>query len=116
MAVTAPYEQPALSVSTTELSLISGTSTLQNNTTAGVYQLFVDGVANMAKGDRFRVKVYEKVRSGGTKRAVFQADLYNAQSEPLCTPPLMLLQGWDMTIQKIAGTDRAFDTSIRKAG
>lgn len=115
MTVSAAYEQTALTVSTTELSLISGTSTLQNNTTAGCYQLFIDPVANMAKSDRFLVKIYEKVRSGGTKRGVYQTQIYNAQSEIWCMPPLMLLNGWDMTIIKVAGTDRAFDTSIRKA-
>ncbi len=115
MAVTAAYPQTALSVSSTELSLISGTSTLQNNNTAGTYQLSID-CSNMAKGDRFRVKVYKAVRSGGTKRVIFQADIYNAQSEIWAMVPVMLLFSWDMTIQKIAGTDRAFDTSIDKAG
>lgn len=116
MAITAYAEQTALSVSTTELSLFTGTSTIQTKTDAGVYQLFVDGVANMAKGDRFRVKIYEKVRASGTQRVVFQADIYNAQDEVFVTPPLTLLNGFDHTIQKIAGTDRAFDTSIRKVG
>lgn len=116
MAVTAAFEQTALNVSTTELSLIVGTSTLQNNTTAGAYQLFIDPVTNMAKSDVFEIKVYEKVRSGGTKRAVFTARLNGAQSELFVTPTLMLLNGWDMTLKKISGTDRAFDTSIRKAG
>src|SRR5688572_812266 len=115
MAVAIAFDNSntALAVSTTELSLVSGTSSLQANTTAGFYQLFLDGVTNMAKGDEFVVKVKEKARAGGTQRIVFQARLSDAQSELFCTPPLTLLNGWDMTIQKIAGTDRSFDYSIR---
>lgn len=116
MAITTHTELTALTVSTTELSLISGTSTLQNNTTAGVYQLFVDGVANMAKGDEFVVRGYEKVRSGGTKRQYLKVVLSDAQSEPLVLPPMTLINGWDFTIQRTGGSDRAFDTSIRKVG
>lgn len=115
MAVTAAYEQTALSVSTTELSLINGTSTLTANTTAGVYQLFIDGVANMAKGDEFLVRITEKVRSGGTARIVFQTKISDAQAEAFVAPPLMLLNGWHMTLTRTAGSDRAFDTSIRRA-
>lgn len=116
MSITTHAEQNALSVDGTELSLISGTSTLANDTTAGVYQLLVDGVANMVKGDEFVVRAYEKTRSGGTKRKVFQALLNDAQSEIFVTPPLTLLNGWDFTMQRTAGTARAFDTSIRKVG
>lgn len=116
MAVTAFVEQTALSVSTTELSLITGTSTLTVQTTAGAFQLFIDPVANMAKGDVFAIYVYEKVRSGGTQRLVFSARLNGTQDEAFVAPTLMLLNGWSMSMKKIAGTDRAFDTSIRKAG
>lgn len=116
MAVTAFAEQTALTVSTTELSLITGTSTLTAQTTAGCYQLMVDGVANMAKGDVFEVRLYEKVRASGTQRQCASFRLNGAQAEAFVTPPLMLLNGWSMSMIKISGTDRAFDTSIRKAG
>jgi len=114
MTVSAAYENTALSVSNTELSLITGTSSRQHNTTAGVYQLFIDGVTNMVKGDEFKVRVYEKCRASGTDRQVFSAILSDAQSELFVTPPLMLLNGWDFTMIRTAGSDRAFDTSIRK--
>lgn len=114
MAISEAYTQSALSVSTTELSLVSGTSSLQTITTAGVYQLWLDPVTNMAKGDEFIVKVYEKVISGGTKRVVWSATISDAQATLFVMPTLVLKNGWDMTIQKIAGTDRAFDASIRK--
>ena len=114
MAMTEPYEMDGVSISTTEISIISGTSSLQNATTAGVYYPLVDPVqAAMAKGDRFWFRVYEKVRSASTKRVVYEYDFYNAQSEPWLFPPMMLLNGFDFTLQKAAGTDRNFDASIR---
>jgi hypothetical protein len=114
MPITEHATFSAVTVGTSELSIVSGTTTLQNDTTDGVYQLWVDGVANMAKGDEFAIRIYEKVKAAGTKRQVFKAVLSDAQSEPFVAPNLILMHGWDMTIQKVAGTDRAFDASIRK--
>ena len=115
MPISEPYELDGVTVGTSELSIVSGTTTLQTITDDGVYQLWIDGVANMAKGDEFIVRIYEKVEgTGGTKRVVFAATLSDAQSELFVTPMLVLINGWDMTIQKVAGTDRAFDASIRK--
>lgn len=114
MAISEPYELDGVTVGTSELSVISGTTTLQNASTAGVYYPCVDGVqASMAKGDRFYFRVYEKVRSASTKRQAFKFPLSHAQSEPVLFPPLMLLNGFDFTLQKDAGTDRAFDASVR---
>lgn len=114
MAVTTAFELSAVTVGATELSIVSGTTTLQNNTTAGVYQLVIDA-ANMAKGDEFIVKLYEKCKAAGTKRVFSAWRLLGVQSELFITPSFMLLNGWDMTITKLVGTDRAFDASIRKA-
>lgn len=115
MAIAQLYNISAVSISGTEISIVSGNSSLATDTNDGVYQLFVDPVAaGMAKGDEFRIRIYEKVLSGSTKRVVFSATLSDAQSEIFVTPSLILMHGWDMTIQKIAGTDRSFDASIRQ--
>lgn len=115
MAISEPYELDGVTVGASELSIVSGTTSLQTITDAGVYQLWLDPVTNMAKGDEFMVRIYEKVEgTGGTKRVVLQASLVGAQSELWVSPTLILKNGWDMTLQKIAGTDRAFDASIRK--
>jgi len=118
MSWTSAYELDGVSVGTTELSVISGTTSLQTNTTKGVYQLWIDPVAaGMAKGDEFKIRIYDKVEeTGGTKRVIFVATLSDAQAEPWVFPPLPLGFGWDMTIQKIAGTDRSWDAEIRKLG
>jgi hypothetical protein len=114
MAISEPYELDGVTVGTTELSIVSGTTTLQAVTDDGVYQLWIDA-GNMAKADEFRIRMYEKVEAtGGTQKVFAQWSMLGVQGEIFVTPTFILLHGWDMTIQKIAGTDRAFDASIRK--
>lgn len=114
MAISEPWELDGVTVGTSELSIISGTTTLQANTTAGVYQLWIDP-GTMAKGDEFRVRLYETVEgTGGTKKAVQTWSLLGVQAQNFVTPTFILMNGFDFTIQKIAGTDRAFDASVRK--
>lgn len=115
MAISEPYELDGVTVGATELSIVSGTTTLQTITDDGVYQLWVDAVANMTKTEEYRIRIYEIVEAtGATKRVVFSATLKGVQSEVFVSPSLVLIHGWDMTLQKIAGTDRAIDASIRK--
>lgn len=114
MAITEPYELDGVTVGASELSIVSGTTSLQTITDDGIYQLWIDAGV-MAKGDEFRIRLYKKVEAtGGTKKVFFEATLVGVQTEIFCTPSFVLMHGWDMTIQKIAGTDRAFDASIRK--
>lgn len=113
MAITNPYEG-SVTVSTTELSLVSGTSTLQSNTTAGIYQVMLDLNA-MASGDAFRLRIKEVVQSAGTQRVVQDVTLRGAQGQPVyTTPSLLLMNGWDVTLVKSQGTDRVIPYSIRK--
>lgn len=114
MAISEAWVLSAVTVGATELSIISGTTTLQANTTAGVYQLYVDAVTNMAKADEYRIRVYEKVKSSGTKRVLAEWTLLGVQTENFVSPSLILMNGFDFTLQKLAGTDRAFDASVRK--
>jgi len=114
MAISEPYELDGVSVGTSELSIISGTTSLQAATTAGIYYPWLDPVgAAMAKGDQFDFRVYEKVRSGGTKRQALTASLAHAQSTNIAFPGLMLINGFDFTLKKVAGTDRNWDASVR---
>lgn len=108
----------AVTVTNTEtsLSVDGGTTTgvPRADTNAGSYMLFLDGVANMVKGDEYRVRIYERARTGGTTRLVFSASISDAQSEMFVTPPLMLGLGWDITLTRISATSRAFDWSVRR--
>ena len=88
-------------------------STATPLTTDGVYQLFLD-VSDMVAGDELQIRIYEKCRSGDTQRICYQATLFGAQSEPIwVSPSLILLHGWDMTLDCIAGTSITVLWSIR---
>jgi hypothetical protein len=113
MAISEAYTLSAVTISTTEISIPSGTSTLSTITVAGVYQLLLDP-SNMVKGDQFVARFYEKVLSSTTKKMIAEQYLLGAQDQPILFPSMVLLNGWDMTLLKLAGTDRAMTASIRK--
>lgn len=102
-------------VTTTEWSLTTDTAGPDADTTDGVYQVFLDLNA-LAAGDVFRFKAYEKVQSTDTQRAFFAQDLAHAQGaeDNWVSPSFILMHGWDFTLTKITGTDRAITWSIRK--
>jgi hypothetical protein len=100
-------------IGTTETSLVSGTTTLQNNTTDGIYQIWID-FSNMLAGDEYEIDIKEKVTSAGTQRNIFQSYIEGRQSSPFVTPTLIFLHGWDVTVTKITGTDRVITWSIRQ--
>jgi hypothetical protein len=115
MAISEAYSSTGLTVSTTELSLVSGTSTLQTVTTDGIFQCLLDLNA-LALGDSFDFRIYEKVAGGSTKRIAFIATFANAQGADNAvwiSPSLVLLHGWDMTLIRTAGADRSIGYSIR---
>ena len=112
MAITELYNGIE-TVSTTEWSMTTDTAGPDADTTDGVFQLFVE-VAALASTDEFRIRIYEKVRSAGTQRVVYDATLVGAQPGPFVSPSLILMHGWDMTIIKVAGTDRSIEWSIRQ--
>jgi hypothetical protein len=100
-------------VSTTEWSLTSDSAVLGAIATDGIYQVFLE-LNNLDAGDVFEFKVYEKVLSGSTQRLVYTATFSGDQGEPVfVTPSLILMHGWEMTLDKISGTDRAISWSIR---
>lgn len=102
-------------VSVTEWSFTADAAGPVAKTDTGVVQGHFD-VSTLAAGDEFRFRLYEKANSGGTQRVVYEAVLIGPQSPPMfVTPALVLLHGWDMTWDKIAGTDRSIVGSIRKA-
>ncbi len=118
MAITEAYELDGVTIGTTEWSIDANESFTINstslNTTAGVYQLWVDG-GNIAKGDVFQVAMYEKVEAtGGAQKLFARWTMAGVQAEIFVTPTFILMNGWTMTLKKISGTDRAFDASIRK--
>lgn len=113
MTITALYEDSA-SISTSEYSLPNDSTSLAAITTDGVYQVFLD-LSALAAGDEYELKVYEKVQSGGTQRVVYRAYFVSVQATPhSVTPSLVLMHGWDVTLKRLAGSDRTIGWSIRQ--
>lgn len=114
MAIT--FTNDNATISTSEYSLpadtTSGVPTSQ--TDDGIYQFFIDFGA-MAAGDQYQVRLYEKTDSGGTQRLVEEWILTGAQSKPMFVMPSFVLgEGWDVTVLRLAGSDRSIRWSIRK--
>lgn len=100
-------------VDTTEWSLTTDTSGPDADTTDGVFQAFLD-LNDMIAGDQLQIRVYEKCRSGDTQRVVYEAILTGAQAQPMwVSPSLILMHGWDITLDALAGTITAL-WSIRQ--
>lgn len=115
MAISEEYagQKAGLVSGDTEWSLSGNDTSVDTITTDGVYQCFID-VSDMVTGDELAIRVYEKVQSSGTQRLVYQANLFGPQSPPVFVmPSLVLMHGWDMTIEAVAGTI-TIDWSIRK--
>lgn len=113
MAISEAFTGTA-TISTTEYSLVTNSTTLGSDTNDGIYQVFIDFSALTAT-EEYAVIVREKVTSAGTQRVVFYATVAGVQGSPAwVSPSLILMHGWDVTVDKIAGTDRSISWSIRK--
>jgi hypothetical protein len=100
-------------VSTTEHSLTTDTAGPDTETSDGVFQVFLD-LNDMVAGDQLQVRIYEKVGSASTQRIVYEAILSGVQASPVwVSPSLILMHGWDVTLDALAGTITV-DWSIRK--
>lgn len=113
MAITEAFTGSEL-VTTTEWSLTTDTAGPDVELSDGVFQCWVDLNALIA-GDNFQLRLYETVIAAGTQRRVTTWSFVGASPEPnFSTPSFILMNGWDFTLIKIAGTDRTIVWSIRK--
>lgn len=113
MAITEAF-QNSQTVGTTEHYLASDSTTKTDQTDDGVYQLWLE-LNNLAAGDEYRIRGYEKISSGGTSRIFVEWTIAGAQIEPTwVSPSFILLHGWEFSLTKLAGTDRSIAWSIRK--
>ena len=114
MTITTAYTGSA-TISTTETSLVSGTTTLQTITSApGVYQAAID-LSALAATETYQLTIYEAAVAGGTKRIAMQRRITGPLDEPIyITPSVLLMHGWDVTLTKLLGTDRSISWSLRQ--
>ena len=69
----------------------------------GVYQVFLD-TSDMVVADQLQIRIYEKCRSVDTQRIIYEAVLTGTQADTWVSPSLILLHGWDVTLDALAGT------------
>lgn len=105
-------EASGSTIGTTEYSLTNDSTTIAAQTQAAVISIWIDCV-NMAAGDEYEIAVHEKVVTGGTARRTVLANLVGAQPDPYVFNALQVGIGWDVTMDKLAGTDRSFTWTIR---
>lgn len=116
MAITVLKEAANTIIGNTEWSMSANTTGVSANTTDGIFQIFVDA-ADLVTGEALTLKVYEKVWSAGTQRAVYSATLVDGQIDPVwVSPSLILMNGWDMTANLTQGTSTYLQWSIRQVG
>lgn len=112
MAITQAYNGSA-TIGAAEFSLPNGGTVLTPIATPGIYQLFLD-LSTLTATESYRLQIKEKVQAASVQRLVQDVILSGSQAEPVyVTPSLILFHGWDMTLTKIGGTDRAIAYSIR---
>lgn len=100
-------------IGTTEYWLASDSTTKVDQTADVSLQAFID-FGNMALGDRYQVRVVEKVNAGTQRNVGQPIILEGVQSSLLVVPSLILGEGWEVGVQKLAGTDRSIGWSLRK--
>lgn len=112
MAITEAYSGTA-AIGVTEFSAPNNSTTLTPITIDGVYQVFLD-VSDMVAGDQLQIRIYEKCRSVDTQRIIYESILSGAQGDMWVSPSLILLHGWDVTLDTLAGTSITVNWSIRQ--
>jgi hypothetical protein len=109
------YATASPTIGATEYSLAAASTSLPTKTDIGFYALTLDLNA-LAAGDEFLLQLYEMGVSAGTKRLLEQWSIVGPPGEPVSTfgspSDVPLGNGWDWTIKKIAGTDRAIPFTL----
>jgi hypothetical protein len=104
MSISAAYEG-SHSVTGTEYSCPNDASYSAGSakTDAGVFQVFLD-TSDMALGDQLQIRIYEKCRTGDTQQVIYEAILTSTMAATWVSPSLILMHGWDVTLDQLAGT------------
>lgn len=104
-------------ISTSEYSLpadtTSGVPTSQ--TDDSLLEVWID-LSAMIAGDQYAVRLYEKVAgTGATQRRANEWVFTGAQANPIVVIQAgYVAHGWDVTVIRLAGSDRSIGWSLRK--
>ena len=105
------YEFDSVTVGTTELSLVSGTTTLQSVDGFAHRDLRLVG-AGLTASDLFHVRIYGAPTNAHAQIQWSEVIPVQGPDGKLVLPFIRAAYKFDMTIKKVSGTDRAFSWSI----
>lgn len=110
MAITITSD--SATIGATEYFLASDSTTATYQTTDCVLQAWID-LSNLAAGDEYTIRLYEKV-NGSSALLVESWTRAGAEVKPGFTIPSTIVgEGWEVSVQKVSGTDRAIGWSLR---
>jgi hypothetical protein len=92
-------------VSTTEFSLINGSTTSADLTSTGIYQLGIDWT-NLDDGSVYQVKFKDRFTTGGSQITFWAPTIANAQGtdDGQMFPAFTMGNGMDITLTLITGS------------
>lgn len=112
--MTIAFSENSATISTTEYSLPNNSTVLTPQTDECTLQGWIDFNA-LIETEEYEVRIYEKVTSSGSQRLFWESFVIGRQwPRILVLPTLMVKHGWDVTVKKNVGTDRAIGWSLRK--
>ena len=111
--MTITFVDHSATISTTEYSLPSDNTSRSSQTDDCVLQVWLD-LSAMTVTEEYRLRLYEKI-NGGSELLVEEWSFVGAQARPGWTMPTVIVgDGWDVTIIRVAGSDRTIAWSLRK--
>lgn len=111
MAITITTD--SATISTTEYFLASDSTTATYQTTDCVLQVMLD-LSAMVAGDSYDIKFYEKA-DGTNARVFYSCTRTGVQTNPNWVSPAFVVgNGWEVSVDRTAGSDRSIGWSLYK--
>lgn len=109
MAIT--ITRDSATISTTEYFLASDSTTAVYQATDTNLQVQLD-LGALAPGDQYEIKIYDKT-DGTNPEVIYHAYAQGAQPYVWVSPPFTV-GDWEVSVKKLAGTDRAIGWALVK--
>ncbi len=106
------FTDDSATISTTEFFLASDSTSATYQTTKCAVQLFLD-LSALTASETYVLRWYQKVNAGTAR--VFSTTTFTGVQSPANYASLSFVvgDGWEASLQKTAGTDRAIAWSLR---
>ncbi len=112
MAINVNAYSGSTSITTTEYFLPNASTTAAPIASAGLYELFMD-LTNLVDGDIIQLTIYETTVSAGTQVVYDSKQISNQQTIPgYVYPPIILGNGWNMSLKMLSATARTVNWRI----